>query len=150
MHLTCSSPSPFFLQVKEVSQSHYLANFVQCIFESLPADELTGSTLVVSGDGRYYNKDATILILRMAAANGVRKIIMGEDAIMSTPCVSGVIRSTQSYGGIILTASHNPGGPVRQECKHKERRGRRGRHVKACVPRLTSASVCVLLLHSCR
>jgi len=97
--------------VKEVKQEHYLANFVQCIFDSLPANELTGSTLVLSGDGRYYNKEAAVLILRMAAANGVKKIITGEDAIMSTPCVSGVIRSTKSYGGIILTASHNPGGP---------------------------------------
>jgi len=97
--------------VKEVKQEHYLANFVQCIFDSLPSNELTGSTLVLSGDGRYYNKEAAVLILRMAAANGVKKIITGEDAIMSTPCVSGVIRSTKSYGGIILTASHNPGGP---------------------------------------
>jgi len=97
--------------VKEVQQEHYLANFVQCIFDSLPANELTGSTLVLSGDGRFYNTEAATLILRMAVANGVRKIITGENAIMSTPCVSGVIRSTKSYGGIILTASHNPGGP---------------------------------------
>jgi phosphoglucomutase len=98
--------------VKEVKQPHYLGNFVQCIFDSLPASELTGSTLVLSGDGRYHNKDAAIMIMRMAAANGVKKIITGENAIMSTPCVSGVIRSAKAYGGIILTASHNPGGPV--------------------------------------
>jgi len=100
------------VQVKEVKQPHYLENFVQCIFDSLPASELTGSTLVLSGDGRYHNKDAAIMIMRMAAANGVKKIITGENAIMSTPCVSGVIRSAKAYGGIILTASHNPGGPV--------------------------------------
>ena len=97
--------------MKEVVQDNYLENFVQCIFDSLPSAELSGSTLVVSGDGRFHNKAATITILRMAAANGVGKIIMGENAIMSTPCVSGVIRSSRSYGGIILTASHNPGGP---------------------------------------
>jgi len=97
--------------VKEVRQPHYLANFVQCIFDSLPAQELHGSALVVSGDGRYYNDEASRLIVRMAAANGVAKIICGQNFIMSTPCVSGVIRSTKSYGGIILTASHNPGGP---------------------------------------
>lgn len=100
------------VQVKEVKQPHYLENFVQCIFDSLPASELTGSTLVLSGDGRYHNKEAAIMIMRMAAANGVKKIITGENAIMSTPCVSGVIRSAKAYGGIILTASHNPGGPV--------------------------------------
>lgn len=97
--------------VKEVKQPHYLENFVQCIFDSLPPAELTGSVLVLSGDGRYYNKEASIMILRMAVANGVKKIITGENAIMSTPCVSGVIRSAKAYGGIILTASHNPGGP---------------------------------------
>ena len=97
--------------VKEVCQPHYLENFVQCIFDSLPPNELKGSQLVLSGDGRFHNVEASIMIIRMAAANGVRKILMGEKAIMSTPCVSGVIRSTKSYGGIILTASHNPGGP---------------------------------------
>ena len=97
--------------VKEVKTPNYLENFVQCIFDSLPPNELKGSTLVLSGDGRYHNIEASVMILRMAAANGVKKIIMGENAIMSTPCVSGVIRSTKSYGGIILTASHNPGGP---------------------------------------
>lgn len=86
---------------------------MQCIFDSLPPAELSGSVLVLSGDGRYHNKEAALMILRMAAANGVKKIIMGENAIMSTPCVSGVIRAAKAYGGIILTASHNPGGPVR-------------------------------------
>ena len=98
-------------KVKEVQQPHYLENFVQCIFSSLPANELTGSTLVVAGDGRYYNDHAVQVILRMAAAHGVGHIILGQHNLMSTPCVSGVIRKRKAYGGIILTASHNPGGP---------------------------------------
>ena len=98
-------------KVKEVQQQHYLENFVQCIFSSLPASELGGSTLVVAGDGRYYNDHAVHVILRMAAAHGVGHIVLGQHNLMSTPCVSGVIRKRKAYGGIILTASHNPGGP---------------------------------------
>ena len=98
-------------KVKEVQQQHYLENFVQCIFSALPANELTGSTLVVAGDGRFYNDHAVHVILRMAAAHGVGHIVLGQHNLMSTPCVSGVIRKRKAYGGIILTASHNPGGP---------------------------------------
>ena len=73
-----------------------------------------GSTLVVSGDGRYFSETAIPVICRMAAANGVGKIWIGKDGLMSTPAVSAVIRNRhggEAYGGFILTASHNPGGP---------------------------------------
>lgn len=99
-------------KVTVFQKPNYLANFVQSIFNALPADELKGSTLVVSGDGRYYNKEATHIIFQIAAANGVSKIIVGQNYLMSTPCVSAVIRGHKAYGGIILTASHNPGGPT--------------------------------------
>ena len=99
-------------KVKEVQQPHYLENFVHCVFASLPPQELSGSTLVVSGDGRYHNDVAVTMILRMAAAVGVSRIILGQHNLMSTPCVSGIIRKRKAYGGIILTASHNPGGPT--------------------------------------
>jgi len=88
-----------------------LENFVQCIFDSLPQNELNGATLVVSGDGRYHNREAISLIIRMAVCAGVAKLLIGVNGLMSTPCVSGVIRGKRAYGGIILTASHNPGGP---------------------------------------
>ena len=91
-------------------QPNYLENFVQCIFDALPAAELAGSTLVVGGDGRYHNAVAVQTIIKMAAANGVAKIITGTDALMATPALSAVIRGRKAYGGIILTASHNPGG----------------------------------------
>mmetsp|Transcript_5311 Transcript_5311/g.7465 ORF Transcript_5311/g.7465 Transcript_5311/m.7465 type:complete len:575 (-) Transcript_5311:315-2039(-) len=90
-------------------QENYLENFIQSIFDSL-GDELKGETLVLGGDGRYYNKEACSIILRMAAANGVKKMIVSAGYLMSTPCVSGLIRMKQAFGGIILTASHNPGG----------------------------------------
>lgn len=97
--------------VKEVKTAHYLENFVQAIFDALPANELKGSTLVLSGDGRYHNSEAIVMILRMCAAHGIGRVLLGQGGIMSTPCVSAVIRSYKAYGGIILTASHNPGGP---------------------------------------
>jgi len=95
-------------------QPHYLENFVQSIFDALPADELRGCTLVVSGDGRYYNQQAIQTICRMAAANGVSRVWVGRDGLLSTPAASAVIREREggvAYGGILLTASHNPGGP---------------------------------------
>jgi phosphoglucomutase len=101
-------------KVKEFEKPHYLANFVQATFDALPSDELQGSTLVASGDGRYYSKPAIQLIIKMAAANGVRALWVGVGGIMSTPAVSAVIRNRahgRAYGGFILTASHNPGGP---------------------------------------
>ncbi|WP_373480112.1 alpha-D-glucose phosphate-specific phosphoglucomutase [Geminocystis sp.] len=89
-------------------QPHYLENFVQSIFNSL--EGLTGKTLVLGGDGRYYNREAIQIILKMAAANGVGRILVGLKGILSTPAASVMIRKNQAYGGIILSASHNPGG----------------------------------------
>lgn len=72
---------------------------------------LTGCTLVVGGDGRYFGKKAVDIIIKMCAANGVRKVLVGQNGILSTPCVSCMIRKYKTAGGIVLTASHNPGGP---------------------------------------
>lgn len=72
---------------------------------------MVGSTLVVGGDGRYFCKAAAELIARICAANGVTKLLVGQNAILSTPAVSSLIRRNKAYGGILLTASHNPGGP---------------------------------------
>ncbi|MCA1805743.1 MAG: alpha-D-glucose phosphate-specific phosphoglucomutase [Xanthomonadaceae bacterium] len=90
-------------------QPHYLANFVQSIFDSLQGFE--GQTLVVGGDGRYYNREAIQIILKMAAANGFGRVLVGRDGILSTPAASCVIRKHGAFGGIILSASHNPAGP---------------------------------------
>ena len=87
---------------------HYLENFIQSIFDSL--ENLQGQTLVVGGDGRYYNRQAIQTILKMAAANGVGRVLVGCNGILSTPAASAVIRGESAYGGIILSASHNPGG----------------------------------------
>lgn len=96
-------------KVKEFQQPNYLENFIQSTFNSLTG--LQGQTLVVSGDGRYYNLEAINIITKMAAANNVGKLIVGLDGLMSTPAVSHVIRKYKAFGGIILTASHNAGGP---------------------------------------
>ncbi|XP_034946971.1 phosphoglucomutase [Chelonus insularis] len=96
--------------VKVFQQEHYTENFIQAIFTALE-DQITGSTLVVGGDGRYYGKEAVQKIIRIAAANGVRKLIVGQHGILSTPAVSNLIRKYKTLGGIVLTASHNPGGP---------------------------------------
>ncbi|MEM6612040.1 MAG: alpha-D-glucose phosphate-specific phosphoglucomutase [Cyanobacteria bacterium P01_C01_bin.72] len=90
-------------------QPHYLENFVQSIFDSL--DGCAGQTIVLGGDGRYYNREAIQIIMKMAAANGVGRILVGKSGIMSTPAASAIIRQYKAYGGIILSASHNPGGP---------------------------------------
>ena len=96
-------------KVKVFQQPNYLENFVQAIFDTQPG--LQGGTLVVGGDGRFYNREAIQTILRMAAANGVAKTLVGRGGILSTPAASCVIRKRQAQGGIILSASHNPGGP---------------------------------------
>ncbi len=88
---------------------HYLENFVQSIFDSL--ENFTGETLVVGGDGRYYNDVAVHTILKMAAANGFARVLVGQSGLLSTPAVSCIIRKYNAFGGIILSASHNPGGP---------------------------------------
>ncbi|KAI0255866.1 phosphoglucomutase [Lactifluus subvellereus] len=95
-------------RVKVFQQEHYTENFVQAIFDAIP---LTGSTLVVGGDGRFYSPEVVQIILRIASANGVSKVIIGKDGILSTPAASNVIRKYKANGGILLTASHNPGGP---------------------------------------
>ena len=87
----------------------YLQNFVQSIFDSL--DGLEGQTLVLGGDGRYFNDTAIQIILRMAAANGFGRVLVGQHGILSTPAASCEIRKHAAFGGIILSASHNPGGP---------------------------------------
>jgi len=88
---------------------HYLENFIQSIFDSL--DNYQGQRLVLGGDGRYYNRTAIQTILKMAAANGVGRVLVGEGGILSTPAASCLIRKYEAFGGIILSASHNPGGP---------------------------------------
>ncbi len=90
-------------------QPNYLENFVQATFDAVALPR--GSTLVVGGDGRYHNAEAIQVILRMAAANGVGRVLVGRDGILSTPAASAVIRARTASGGIILSASHNPGGP---------------------------------------
>ncbi len=90
-------------------QPNYLENFVQAIFDTLSGQQ--GQTLVLGGDGRFYNDVAIQTILRMAAAAGFGRVLVGRDGILSTPAASAVIRKWQAFGGIILSASHNPGGP---------------------------------------
>ncbi len=87
---------------------HYLENFVQAIWNAIGG--VAGKTLVLGGDGRYFNDRAAQVILRMAAASGAAKVIVGRDAVLSTPAASHLIRTRQTDGGIILSASHNPGG----------------------------------------
>jgi phosphoglucomutase len=96
-------------QVPVFRKFHYLENFIQSIFDSL--DGYQGQTLVVGGDGRFYNRQAIQTILKMAAANGWGRVLVGQGGILSTPAVSCIIRKNQAFGGIILSASHNPGGP---------------------------------------
>ncbi|MCF6337169.1 MAG: alpha-D-glucose phosphate-specific phosphoglucomutase [Gammaproteobacteria bacterium] len=96
-------------KIRVFQQPHYLENFVQSIFDSLYGFER--ETLVLGGDGRYGNLEAIAVILRMAAANGFGRVLVGRDGLLSTPAASCVIRKYQAFGGIILSASHNPGGP---------------------------------------
>jgi phosphoglucomutase len=90
-------------------QPHYVENFVQSIFDSL--EGFAGKSLVIGGDGRFYNKQAIQIAIRIAAANGFGRIVVGQNGWLSTPAVSALIRAIGAYGGIILSASHNPGGP---------------------------------------
>ena len=95
-------------RVSVFQQANYLENFVQSIFNSL--EGLQGATLVAGGDGRYYNRHAVQVILRMAAANGFGKVMVGRGGLLSTPAASCVIRKYAAFGGIVLSASHNPAG----------------------------------------
>lgn len=90
-------------------QPNYLENFVQSIFDSLTRRE--GETLVLGGDGRFHNRQAVQTVLKMAAANGFARVLVGQGGILSTPAASCVIRKHGACGGVILSASHNPGGP---------------------------------------
>ena len=96
-------------KVRVFQTPHYLENFVQSIFDT--RTDLKGGSLVLGGDGRYYNRQAIQIIVRMAAANGVARVIVGQGGLLSTPAASCIIRKYQTNGGIILSASHNPGGP---------------------------------------
>lgn len=98
-------------KVTVFKQPHYTENFIQSILDAIP-EGAKDATLVVGGDGRYYNDVVIQLITKIAAANGVKKLILGQNGILSTPATSHVIRIREATGGIILTASHNPGGPT--------------------------------------
>jgi len=96
-------------KVTVFQQAHYLENFVQALFDTL--NDCHGQTLVVGGDGRFFNDIAIQTILKMAAAAGFTKVLVGKSGLLSTPAASAVIRKNQAFGGIILSASHNAGGP---------------------------------------
>ena len=96
-------------KVEVFRQPGYLETFVQSIFDALPG--FAGDTLVLGGDGRYFNREAVQTILRIAAGNGVGRALVGQGGLLSTPAASCVIRKRGAHGGIILSASHNPGGP---------------------------------------
>jgi phosphoglucomutase len=96
-------------KVKIFQQPGYLENFVQAIFDSL--ENKVGKTLVLGGDGRYFNRTASQTIIKMAAANGFAGLIIGQGGLLSTPAASNIIRKYNAFGGIVLSASHNPGGP---------------------------------------
>ncbi|RDE10172.1 alpha-D-glucose phosphate-specific phosphoglucomutase [Pelagibacterium lacus] len=96
-------------RVTHFQQPHYVENFIQSLFDCLPGKE--GQTLVIGGDGRYFNDSVIETAIRMAAANGFGKVLVGRGGILSTPAASHIIRHYGAFGGIVLSASHNPGGP---------------------------------------
>ncbi|WP_018139960.1 MULTISPECIES: alpha-D-glucose phosphate-specific phosphoglucomutase [unclassified Thioalkalivibrio] len=96
-------------RVRQFRQPHYLENYVQSLFDACP--ELTNGELLLGGDGRFYNREAIQIILRMAIANGAEKVVVGLGGLLSTPAASHLIRTRGSNGALILSASHNPGGP---------------------------------------
>lgn len=96
-------------KVKQFQQPGYLENFVQAVFNTIAP--CAGKKLVIGGDGRFYNREAIQVIIKMAVANGFSHILVGQGGILSTPAASCVIRKNKACGGIILSASHNPGGP---------------------------------------
>ncbi|MEN3147799.1 alpha-D-glucose phosphate-specific phosphoglucomutase [Neorhizobium sp. IRAMC:178] len=97
-------------KVPVFAQANYAENFIQSIFDSLEGFE--GQTLVIGGDGRYYNREVIQKAIKMAAASGFGKVMVGQGGILSTPAASNIIRKYKAFGGIILSASHNPGGPT--------------------------------------
>jgi phosphoglucomutase len=90
-------------------QPHYSESFITSILQSIP-EGVEGSFLVIGGDGRYYNPEVVQKIAKIGAAYGVKKLLIGQNGILSTPAASHVIRKRKATGGILLTASHNPGG----------------------------------------
>ena len=96
-------------KVKVFQQPNYLENFVQSIFDSL--EDVNGKTLVLGGDGRYFNRIAIQIIIKIAAAKGFGELIIGQGGLLSTPAASNIIRKYKAFGGLVLSASHNPGGP---------------------------------------
>ncbi|UDF28241.1 UNVERIFIED_ORG: alpha-D-glucose phosphate-specific phosphoglucomutase [Roseateles sp. XES5] len=97
-------------KVPVFQQKNYAENFIQSIFDSL--EGFQGETLVIGGDGRFYNREVIQLAIKMAAANGFGRVLVGRGGILSTPAASNVIRKNKAFGGIVLSASHNPGGPT--------------------------------------
>ncbi|MCG5475320.1 MAG: alpha-D-glucose phosphate-specific phosphoglucomutase [Sinorhizobium fredii] len=97
-------------KVPVFQQKNYAENFIQSIFDSL--EGFQGETLVIGGDGRYYNREVIQKAIKMAAANGFGRVLVGRGGILSTPAASNVIRKYKAFGGIVLSASHNPGGPT--------------------------------------
>jgi phosphoglucomutase len=97
-------------KVPHFQQEHYAENFIQSIFDSL--EDFKGKTLVIGGDGRFYNREVIQKAIKMAAANGFGRVLVGQGGILSTPAASNIIRKYKAFGGIILSASHNPGGPT--------------------------------------
>jgi phosphoglucomutase len=96
-------------KVTVFQEPHYLENFIQSTFNSL--EGFQGKMLVLGGDGRFFNREAIQIVIKIAAANGFGRVVVGKGGILSTPAVSALIRALSAYGGIILSASHNPGGP---------------------------------------
>lgn len=96
-------------KVKVFEQDHYSESFITSILLSIP-EGVKDSFLVIGGDGRYYNPEVISKIAKISAAYGVKKLLVGQNGIMSTPAASNLIRVRKATGGILLTASHNPGG----------------------------------------
>ncbi len=119
MHVKTITTTPFSDQkpgtsglrkaVSVFQQAHYLENFVLAVFDTL--GNVSGKTLVIGGDGRYYNREAIQIIIKMAVAAGFGRLLVGKGGLLSTPAVSCVIRKHRAFGGLVLSASHNPGGP---------------------------------------
>jgi len=97
-------------KVPVFQQPGYTEAFIQSIFDSL--DGFEGKSLVIGGDGRFYNREVIQTAIRMAAANGFGRVLVGQGGILSTPAASHLIRKKKAFGGLILSASHNPGGPT--------------------------------------
>jgi phosphoglucomutase len=119
MQITTVSSQPYHDQkpgtsglrkkVKCFQQPNYLENYIQATFDCMT--DYKGQTLVIGGDGRFYNRHAIQIIIKIAAANGCHHLLIGHQGLLSTPAVSHLIRKYQAFGGFILSASHNPGGP---------------------------------------